>query len=84
MLRETSVIKDNKLALDTEEYISIKEVEELSFNISIAVGIMQKTDKNYDAAIKSLLVAAKKIRDIGNYDNDVRIALHGSIEISEL
>ncbi|MCR4745643.1 MAG: hypothetical protein K5894_10505 [Lachnospiraceae bacterium] len=45
---------------------------------------MQKTDKNYDAAIKSLLDAAKKIRDIGNYDNDVRIALHGSIEISDL
>ena len=84
LLREMSSIIDNKLRLDTEKYISIKESEELSFNISLAAGIMLKTDKNYDVAIKSLLAAAKKIRGIGNYDNDVRIALHGNIPISEL
>lgn len=84
LLREVKAVNNNKLLLDVEEIISIKEIEQLIFNISLAIAIMQKADKNYEAGIKLLLSAAKKIREIGGYNDSVNIALQGSIETSEI
>lgn len=84
LLREANNVENNKLLLNIEEYITIEEVKQLNFDIALAIGIMQKTDKNYDVAIKSLLSAIKKIREIGNYSDNIRIGLHGSMEITEL
>lgn len=84
LLKEINAVENNKLLLDIEEFISIEEVKQLRFEISMAVEIMEKTDKNYETAIRCLLSATKKIREIGDYNDSVRVGLHGSIEMAEL
>lgn len=84
LLREVNTAVNNKLLLNAEEYITIDEIKKIYFDISLAIGIMQKNDKNYEVAIKSLLNATKKIREIGDYNDSVHIGLHGSFGIAEL
>lgn len=84
LLKEAKIINDNMLILDIEDYISIEENEKILNDISIAVGLMLKTDKNYKVAIVSLISAIETLRKIGKYTNGVDVGLHGSISLSEL
>ena len=84
LLNEVNVIKENKLLLETEDYISLDEVKDLLFNVSFGVGVMSQAGKNYAAAINSLISASEIIRRVGNYEGELRVELHGSVQISEL
>ena len=84
LISEANSIRDNKLALHNENYISLSDTDSLLFCLSLAIGIMFTPKKNYDLAITEIITAAKKIREIGNYDEEIRIGLHGSIKTTEL
>ena len=85
LLNEAITIKNNKLILGVEEYMNLDENKSIVFDISFFVSLMSKPDKNYQAAVDSLISVIEKIRKIGQYPkSDVRIGLHGSFPLSEL
>ena len=84
LVLEANTIRDNKIELDSESYISLEETKNVLFDISLGISLMNSPGKNYGAAISSLLAAYKKIQSIGEYTDDFRIGLHGSIDLSEL
>ncbi|MBQ7692575.1 MAG: hypothetical protein IJT29_03090 [Oscillospiraceae bacterium] len=84
LLTEANNLKGNKVELDSENYISMEDTDQILFDISMGVGLMSTIGKNYGAAIASLVSAYEKIREIGCFTDDFRIGLHGSIEITEL
>ena len=84
LLAEANSIKDNRLELDTEGYMTLEESEKLAFDVSFIVAIMGKPQKNYKAAISSLITIAKLVRSIGNYNDSIRLGLHGSFAMNEI
>lgn len=85
LLNEANTIKNNKLILDVEEYMSLDENKGIIFDISFFITLMSKPDKDYQAAVDSLISVTERIRKIGQYSKgDIRIGLHGSFPMSEL
>lgn len=84
LIANTQSIFENKLILDREHYISLEDTDQLRFSIVFAVDIMSKALPNYKAAITSIISASRKIRELGNYDDKIRIGLHGSFDSAEL
>lgn len=84
LLNEVNVIKENKLTLNISEYLPMDKIESLLFHIYSGIGLMNSPGKNYSTAINSLLAASKIIREAGEYKDDIRIGLHGTIQINEL
>lgn len=81
---ELTRIKEDALSLQNEGYLSLDDNKQLLFDLSLSVEIMRKPDKNYETAIKKIIAATDKIREIGGYTNDIRVGLHGSIQFGEL
>ncbi len=84
LIIEANNIKANKLILEAEDYFSVEDNDQLMFDISLALGLMGKPDKNNKAIIGSLIRATDKIRELGHYTNNVDVRLHGSISVNEL
>lgn len=84
LLSEVNSIKENRLALDVEGYMTLEQTETLAFETSFIVSIMAKPQKNYGAAITSLITIAKLIRAVGNYNDSIRLGLHGSFSMNEI
>lgn len=84
LLNAANEIKENKLTLDIAEYLDMDKIDVLLSDISFGIGLMNSPDKNYAAAIEALLSASKIIREVGQYTDNIRIGLHGSIQINEL
>ena len=84
LLAEAYNIKDKKIELDSESYISLEENDQMCSNISTGIGLMRSVGKNYDVAIGFIISAYETIRKLGPFSDDLRVGLHGSIEISEL
>lgn len=85
LLELSDSIEKNKIVLDAEDYISLKDIKSLSWNISISAAMMSRPRKNYGAAISMLLSAYKLICSIGNYSDDFLIGMnHGNLPINEL
>lgn len=85
LLNEANSIKDNKLILDVEEYMGLDQNKSIMFDISFFVTLMAKPDKNYQAAVESLIRVTEQIRKIGMYPrNDIRVGLHGSFPMNEI
>lgn len=84
LLSEVNSIKERRLELDTEDYLSLKEIESMCFQISLGISLMRKPNRNYGAAISSLVSAYKMICKAGNYTDEINIGLHGTIKMSEI
>lgn len=84
LLSEANSIKECRLELDAEDYMSLKEIESIYFYISLGVSLMCKANKNYGAAIQSLVSAYKTICKVGNYTDKINIGLHGTIKMTEI
>lgn len=84
LLNAANEIKENKLTLEIVDYMDMDKIDSLLNDISFGIGLMDSPDKNYGAAIDSLLSASKIIREVGQYTDNIRIGLHGSIQINEL
>ena len=81
LLSEANSIKECRVELDAEDYMSLKEIESMCFQISLGVSLMCKANKNYGAAIQSIVLAYKTICKAGNYTDKINIGLHGTIKI---
>lgn len=57
--------------LELEDYLSIEDNEQIVFIISLAIGTMSKTYKDYKIVIDGLIKLVEKHRKIGNYTNDI-------------
>lgn len=77
-------IKDDKLILAVSDYLSIGDNESIQFDVQYIIGTMLKKLDAYNNALSSLIRLAKKIREIGQYSNEIRIGLHGSISIFDI
>ena len=77
-------IKKNEIALNVEEYLSFEDINTLTFNINLALTLMEKTNKNYGAAINSLVSSVKKLRETCGYQNEFVIALQGSFPMKDI
>ena len=84
LLNEAKEIKDNKLELDVNEYLSLDEIDLLMRNVSLGISLMNQRGKNYSVAIKLILQAAEIIRKTGNFTDEISLELQGSISPSEL
>ena len=84
LMFELNSIRDNKLILHNENYITLEKTNNLVFSITLAMGTMITPNKNYSVAIKELISAANTIRNTGGYTGGIRIGLHGSIKTTEL
>lgn len=54
------------------------------YDITYAIEIMQQDILNKGAAIDALLRASTRVRTIGEYKDDIRIALHKSYRMTDL
>lgn len=84
LLSEANSIKERRIELDAEEYLSLSEIDSMCFQISLGVSLMCKPNKNYGAAVSSLVSAYKTICKAGNYTDKIKIGLHGTIKMSEI
>lgn len=84
LLSEANSIKGCRVELDAEDYMSLKEIENICFQISLGVSLMCKANKNYGVAIQSIVSAYKTICKAGNYTDKINIGLHGTIKMTEL
>lgn len=84
LLSQINTIKERRLELNAEDYMSLAEIKNMCFQISLGVSLMCKPNKNYGVAIESLLSAYKTICKIGNYTDEINVGLHGTISISEI
>ena len=84
LLSEANSIKECRVELDAEDYISLKEIESMCFQISLGVSLMCKANKNYGAAIQAIVSAYKTICKAGNYTDKINIGLHGTIKMTEI
>mgnify|MGYP006994681288 FL=1 len=84
LLSEANSIKECRVELDAEDYMSLKEIESMCFQISLGVSLMCKANKNYGVAIQSIVLAYKTICKAGNYTDKINIGLHGTIKMTEI
>lgn len=77
-------IKDNKLELGVNEYLSLKEIDSLVTNINNGISFISQSGKNYSTSVKMLLQAAEIIRKAGNFTDEISLELQGNILPSEL
>lgn len=84
LLKEVNMIEKNKLTLDMAEYLPLDKVKSLIFGIPFGIQMMNSPGKNYSAAIRILVDALDLIRETGQYTDNIRIGLHGSISVDEI
>lgn len=81
LVNEVQRLEKDKLLLQSEGYSSIEQSNQIISNITIAIQIMDSTDKNYNTAITFLSSTAKKVREIGNYEEDIHVGMQGMIRL---
>ena len=84
LLCEANVIMHDRFQLEIQEYLDIKDTEQLMQNISYTVNLMAQDNANYEAIFDSLILAATKVRSIGNYNNEITVGLHSSMTIPDV
>lgn len=84
LLQEINSIRENKIELNAEDYLSLEEIDNLYFQITLAISLMYKPNKNYKLAVDSLVSAYKTICKTGNYTDEITIGLHGTIKMNEI
>ncbi len=78
-------IEDDKVMLDRENYVSVKQAEDLLSKISLAFTILRAHGKkNYGLAYKMIVQALQSIRELGSYTNNFQVCLQGRISPEEL
>ena len=84
LLSEANSIKGSRLELDSEDYLSLKEIEDIHRDICMSCSLMCKPRKNYGVAVWLLVLAYKTICEAGNYTDEISVGLHGTISMGEL
>ena len=84
LLSEINSIKENRIELNAEDYMSLDEIDSLYFSISLGIALMYKPDKNYGAAVSSFISAYKSVCKVGDFTDDFVVGLHGSISMREI
>lgn len=84
LLSEVNSLKERRIELDTEDYISLDEINNMCFHIPLSISLMLKPNKNYGTAILLLVLAYKTICTVGNYTDKISIGLHGTIKLTEI
>lgn len=79
LLEVANKIKNDKLILDVEELFELEINDAIIFDASWAVSLMIKNVNAYDVPIDSLKRLSQRIRNLGNYNNEIRIGLHGFV-----
>mgnify|MGYP003298725383 CR=1 FL=1 len=62
-------LKSNALTLQTLDYLSQEELDQLIFDLSLSVTIMSRKDKNYNVAVLKLKSAFSTIHNKGKFSN---------------
>lgn len=76
VLVKLNKIEDNKIELDVGEYMKIEDLNELLNNMKQCYYIMSNNEKAYGVGIKLLISSANKIREVGNYNNNINIGMN--------
>lgn len=76
-------IKQNKIMLSVEDYLSLDVINDLDREINMALTIMGKPNKNYGLSITFLKNSLETIRKECGYTNDFSISIFGSVPMSE-
>lgn len=84
LISEANSIKGSRVELDTEDYLSLKEIEDIHRQICMSCSLMCKPRKNYGLAVSLLVSAYKTICKAGNYTDEISVGLNGTISMSEL
>lgn len=78
-------IEDDKVMLDRENYVSVKQTEDILNKIRMAYAILcAGGKKNYGIAYKLILGALQSVREMGSYTNYFQVSLQGRINPKEL
>ena len=83
LLSEANSIMAFRIELDTEDYMSLAEIENMYFQIYFGIS-MCRPNKNYSSAISSFESAYKIVRKTGNYTDKFNVGLHGTIKMNEI
>lgn len=78
-------IEDDKIMLDRENYVSIKQAEDILNKIRMAYAILYAGGiKNYGIGYKLILGALQSVRELGSFTNNFQVCLQGRINPKEL
>ena len=69
VMKELNSLKSNALTLQTLDYLSQEELDQLIFDLSLSVTIMSRKDKNYNVAVLKLKSAFSTIHNKGKFSN---------------
>lgn len=78
-------IEDDKIMLDRENYVSVKQAEDILNKIRMSYAILRAGGKkNYGIAYKLILGALQSVRELGPFTNNFQVCLQGRINPKEL
>lgn len=69
-------IESNKIELDIGNYIKLEDLEEVLNNMKRCCYIMSNKEKAYGVGITLLISSANKMREVGNYNNNINIGMN--------
>lgn len=85
VIDERNKVSKDKAVLTEIAGVTIDDLEQIISQIDLGFTILRcKGAKNYGVAYNEIFAAYKGIRDLGGYDNDLRLELRGSVKPEEL
>lgn len=78
ILERLNEFDKNKLFLDSENYLKLTDLTNLLHDMKLCYTLMSKPEKNYGLAIRLLISSAKTIRQLGNYNNNIKVSVNES------
>ncbi|MDD6776235.1 MAG: hypothetical protein PUD86_02945 [Methanobacteriaceae archaeon] len=85
ILERLNEFDKNKLFLDSENYLKLTDLNRLLHDMKLCYTLMSKPEKNYGFAIHLLISSAKTIRQLGNYNNNIKVSVNESyVDITKI
>lgn len=84
LVSEVEKLKNNAILLDSEGYFSLDEINQLCFNISLGIGLLDKERPNYEVAISSIFQAYTSIRTLVKLYDSLKVTWSFSTSIVQL
>lgn len=84
VIKEIADINNNKIMINIESGVSLSTIESLLFKVSLAYGVMVGKKKDFRLALEMVMEALDDTREIGGFQNDIRIGVHGSFPVTDI
>ena len=76
IMNELNKLNEDKIYLNVKNYMKLEDWDALMFNMDNCYFIISKPGANYGGAINLLTSSAQKMREISNYNDNIKIGMN--------